>query len=334
MTDHELIDKAKCLRDRMLTIIKTYTGNCTEAEDIVQDAMLKLWTKRKALDGAKIETFSSVVARHLAIDHLRSLSARQQHSVSIDDIAAMQIANEQEPSADIEQRSQLLLKAVKHLPSQQQILLRLRYFNGKDIDSIAQITGSSTDNVYKSLSRARLTLYRMLAVMTVLVCIVCLPFVLSTEKTAEVAQVTTPTISQDADTSHTQIHAVASETSLCTQSTTSTQHVVKTTKPKTTPQPILKQQMVIYSDAENDDIQIVATMSYKKNDTGDYHVLSCNYEPVSESGRKAFFVPDEKIKCNINASMVNIDINGTLTYEDANGQSVEKYVSVNQVVFK
>ena len=32
--------------------------------------------------------------------------------------------------------------------------------------------------------------------------------------------------------------------------------------------------------------------------------------------------------------MVNIDINGTLTYEDANGQSVEKYVSVNQVVFK
>ena len=318
----------------MLTIIKTYTGNCTEAEDIVQDAMLKLWTKRKALDGAKIETFSSVVARHLAIDHLRSLSARQQHSVSIDDIAAIQIANEQEPSADIEQRSQLLLKAVKHLPSQQQILLRLRYFNGKDIDSIAQITGSSTDNVYKSLSRARLTLYRMLAVMTVLVFIVCLPFVLSTEKTAEVAQVTTPTISQDADTSHTQIHAVASETSLCTQSTTSTQHVVKTTKPKTTPQPILKQQMVIYSDAENDDIQIVATMSYKKNDTGDYHVLSCNYEPVSESGRKAFFVPDEKIKCNINASMVNIDINGTLTYEDANGQSVEKYVSVNQVVFK
>ena len=32
--------------------------------------------------------------------------------------------------------------------------------------------------------------------------------------------------------------------------------------------------------------------------------------------------------------MINIDINGILTYEDATGQPVEKYVSVNQVVFK
>ena len=333
MTDWDFIDKAKCLRERTLTIVRAYIGNSTEAEDIAQDAMLKLWTKRKTLDGGKIEMMATVIAKHLSIDHLRSVGARPQHSISIDEFAAMQIAGEQDSATDIEQRSQLLLKAVKHLPSQQQILLRLRYFNGKDIDSIAQITGSSTDSIYKSLSRARMTLYRLLTMAMILICIVCLPFMLTTKEKPRVAQVTettTTTTSSDDSKRSLLVSEPPAKASTASQATNSSH----SKSPRKKVQIVQNQRMVIYSDAENDDIKIVATMSYTQTDSGNYKVLSCEYEPVIDSGRKAFFVPDEDTKCNINASMVNIDINGTLTYEDANGQPVEKYVSVNQVVFK
>ena len=295
MTDRDFIDKAKCLRERTLAIVRAYIGNCTEAEDIAQDAMLKLWTKRKTLDVAKIEMMATVIAKHLAIDHLRSVGARQQRSISIDELATMQIAGEQDSATDIEQRSQLLLKAVKHLPSQQQILLRLRYFNGKDIDSIAQITGSSTDNIYKSLSRARLSLYRMLTMVIMLICIVCLPFVLTTKEKPRVAQVTkiatVPVAPADSTSSLT-----VSAPSATTSKTSPTTHISRPESPKPKAQTVQNQRMVIYSDAENDDIKIVATMSYTKTDTGNYKVLSCKYEPISDSGIKAVFVPDEETK--------------------------------------
>ncbi len=125
----------------MLRIAECYVGNPMEAEDIVQDAMLKLWAKRKDIDAATLESLSAVVAKHLSLDRLRSFHARQLKSVGIDDAVAMQTDSGEEEASDTEQRHRLLLKAIRRLPSQQQILLRLRYFNGKDIDSIAMITG-------------------------------------------------------------------------------------------------------------------------------------------------------------------------------------------------
>lgn len=328
MTDREFTDKATRLREHMLRIAERYLGNRMEAEDIVQDAMLKLWTKRNDLEAATLEAFSGVVAKRLSLDRLRSMAVGKSKRISIDEALAMQLDNDQDVAAETEQRSQMLLNAITRLPSQQQILLRLRYFNGKDVDSIAMITGGSTDSVYKSLSRARMALYRILAVAMVLVLLLCLPFMIGGNGEQPVARVASSKA------------AVVTNDTMCHRSpvtpapqVASAPTTMRSRVRKAAAAPAAENELVLYSDVGDDDVHFVATLHYKKTSAGDYKVLSCNYEPVSDSGRKAVFIPEEEIRCSINASMANIDINGTLTYEGADGQPVEKYVSVNRVVF-
>ncbi len=177
-----------------------------------------------------------------------------------------------------------------------------------------------------------MALFRMMAVAMLMIAAVCLPFVFGAEEKPKLAH--TPDTTANRSTADTVGTHVASETELQTDSAKSLPHAVPAKASKASAPVILEQEMIIYSDAQDSDIYIAATVSYEKTGSGEYKVLSCKYEPVSDSGKKVFFVPDDEIRYNISATMANIDINGTLTYEDADGQPVEKYVSVNQMVFR
>lgn len=43
MTQHQYEHEARRLRPRLLRLAQHYLGHCDEAEDVVQDALLKLW---------------------------------------------------------------------------------------------------------------------------------------------------------------------------------------------------------------------------------------------------------------------------------------------------
>ena len=59
--------------------------NKEEAEDIVQDTLLKLWERRKELGGVmNLEAFALTVARNLALDRKEKMENR---NVSFDEVA-------------------------------------------------------------------------------------------------------------------------------------------------------------------------------------------------------------------------------------------------------
>ena len=131
------------MRPQLINQARRYLGDTDEAEDVVQDALLRLWQMREQLSSPLVR-MAVVVTRNLAIDHLR----RRRPAASLELVAA-----EEEPQVD--PRTERILAIVDTLPLLQQTVLRLRHMEDMEMADIAEITGSNEVAVRKTLSRAR-----------------------------------------------------------------------------------------------------------------------------------------------------------------------------------
>ena len=161
MTTEAFQQQAGELRKQLVSIAHKYMGNTDEAEDIAQDAMVKLWLMREQLT-LPIAGMASIVTRNLCIDALR-----KKHQTI--DIA--QLPDEADFSDDGEQIEQLL-KVIDSLPSTQRTILRMRHLQGMEMREIALILGSTEVAVRKTLSRARKVVRNRLIAIFAAACIV------------------------------------------------------------------------------------------------------------------------------------------------------------------
>lgn len=149
MKAEEFPQEARRLRPVLVAIALDILGDRDEAEDIVQDVLLKLWTLCPQLR-MPVDTLASVVTRNMA----RSCLRRRR---PVSDIAAMEISCD-DASSECEQRLDYIMKCIDALPTFQQLVVRLRHIDGMDYSSIAHVTGSSEAAVRKAISRARQTI--------------------------------------------------------------------------------------------------------------------------------------------------------------------------------
>ena len=161
MTTEAFQQQAGELRKQLVSIAHKYMGNTDEAEDIAQDAMVKLWLMREQLT-LPIAGMASIVTRNLCIDALR-----KKHQTI--DIA--QLPDEADLSDDGEQIEQLL-KVIDSLPSTQRTILRMRHLQGMEMREIALVLGSTEVAVRKTLSRARKVVRNRLIAIFAAACIV------------------------------------------------------------------------------------------------------------------------------------------------------------------
>ena len=143
MTTEEFKQEAQAIRPQLINQARRYLGDTDEAEDVVQDALLRLWQMREQLSSPLVR-MAVVVTRNLAIDHLR----RRRPAASLELVAA-----EEEPQVD--PRTERILAIVDTLPLLQQTVLRLRHMEDMEMADIAELTGSNEVAVRKTLSRAR-----------------------------------------------------------------------------------------------------------------------------------------------------------------------------------
>lgn len=128
-------------------------GNACDAEDIVQEAYLKLWNKRDELDKVNNpESFSVVVLKNLCYDHLRS---NKEDALTLPE--SFDIGQSGSLIKDIEAKSELdqVKQLIFELPPQQQKVMVLRHIDDCSLQEIEEITGLNAINVRTLLSRAR-----------------------------------------------------------------------------------------------------------------------------------------------------------------------------------
>ncbi len=161
MTTEEFQQQAEELRIQLVSIAHKYLGNTDEAEDIAQDAMVKLWLMREQLT-LPIAGMASIVTRNLCIDALR----KKHQTVDI-----AQLPDEADFSDDGEQIEQML-KVIDSLPSTQRTILRMRHLQGMEMREIALVLGSTEVAVRKTLSRARKVVRKRLIALMAVACVI------------------------------------------------------------------------------------------------------------------------------------------------------------------
>lgn len=170
MTADKYTFEVQRLRDRMVAVATRMLDNRDEAEDVTQDALLKLWAVRKKLQESDIDRLAFVILRHLCIDELRRRKCRKGNKTV--DIDSVEVAMSPEDLEVVEERERQLIRAVDKLPSRQRMLLRMRYIEGMEVSAIAELVGGSEDSVNMVLSRARRGVYRLMTFVVVAACLV------------------------------------------------------------------------------------------------------------------------------------------------------------------
>ena len=141
------------LRDKLLKYSVKLTDDGADAEDIVQEAFLKLWYIRDRLDGYQsVEALSVQVVKNLCLDKLRSkrMDRMTENSESI-------LADTVTPEQLLEQHDAVAIigRLIQQLPTLQQCIIRMKDVEGYELSEIAQITGTQIESVRVNLSRAR-----------------------------------------------------------------------------------------------------------------------------------------------------------------------------------
>ena len=147
MTTERFMDEVKAMRPTLLNVARGILGSDEEAEDVVQDAMLRLWQLRDE-PIRNVRGFARVVVRNL------SLSKVRQRRVTVD-IACADIANDDESASVKNEQIDRMMKLVDALPTMQQTVLRMRHMQEMTMADIASLIGTSEAAVRQSLSRAR-----------------------------------------------------------------------------------------------------------------------------------------------------------------------------------
>lgn len=141
------------LKDKLFRLAMRITLNRQDAEDVVQETMLKLWRQRERWDAIdSIEAYAMTTCRHIALDNVED---KGNNMPSIEDEKPREEATD--PYQRMFQREQLgvVSAIIATLPEKQRTCIQLRDFEGKSYREIATILEITEDQVKINIFRAR-----------------------------------------------------------------------------------------------------------------------------------------------------------------------------------
>lgn len=131
------------------------TGNAQDAEDIVQEAYLKLWKRRNELPPniINMEAYCITLIKNLCYDTLRASHLDEDGRLPEE----LNIANGTNVADEIDARDEAnqVMKLIDGLPQQQRQVILMRDVDDRPYEEIEETTGLSAVNVRVLLSRAR-----------------------------------------------------------------------------------------------------------------------------------------------------------------------------------
>ncbi len=141
------------LRDKLLNYARKLTEDPSDAEDAVQEIMLKLWNMRQKLDEYQsIEALAMTMTHHLCMDIWR---AKRPDSLSLEQVQAPSQSATPERLLEEKDEFRLMRKIIDSLPTLQRTIIQMKDVQEYETEEIAEITGCSAETIRSNLSRAR-----------------------------------------------------------------------------------------------------------------------------------------------------------------------------------
>lgn len=142
------------LKDKLFRLALRITFNRAEAEDVVQETLIRVWNKRDEwAQFTSVEAYCLIVARNLAIDR-----SERQDAQTVELTPAMeQTSDASSPYEKLvsKERMSLIHRLIDELPEKQRLVMQLRDIEGESYKEIAIALGLTEEQVKVNLFRAR-----------------------------------------------------------------------------------------------------------------------------------------------------------------------------------
>ena len=148
------------MKDKLFRLAFRITLNQQDAEDVVQETLIKIWNRRDQWDEIEsLEGWALTIARNMALDVLRKQDIHR--TVSLDEPLSTNAQhlthNAHTPYEQMMEKERIAMvrDLMNSLPEKQRTAMQLRDFEDKSYKEIAAIMQISEDQVKINIFRAR-----------------------------------------------------------------------------------------------------------------------------------------------------------------------------------
>lgn len=160
---NEFINTVTAVRSRMLQQAQTYLMDTDDAEDVVQEALAKLWQMRQRIDDAeKMAHLASVIVKNTSLNAIRNSKSKAPLLYHDGDVG--RIVSSDSPQRQMEEKEtrERLQQIITQLPDKQRAVMRMRNVEQLSYKEIAQVLGTTESSVRAMICKARATLMKQL----------------------------------------------------------------------------------------------------------------------------------------------------------------------------
>ena len=149
MTQATFKETVFCLKDEMYRFAKRFVMSSDEAEDVVQDLMIKFWQKKEEL-----ATFGNLKSYAMRSVKNECLNRLKHHDVKMG-FADFQIHRSELYQIETNNLKEHILQFIKQLPEKQKAVIHLKDVEEYDNSEIAEMLDMEENAVRVNLMRAR-----------------------------------------------------------------------------------------------------------------------------------------------------------------------------------
>lgn len=147
------------LKNELYRMALRITMNAADAEDVVQETMMKVWNRRDQWDQIEsIEAFCLTICRNLSLDKVRRMDNQTQSLDAAYDPKDQGVASNPEEQAIQSDHVRLVRQMINMLPEKQRSCMQLRDMEGKSYKDIATVLDITEEQVKVNIFRARQTI--------------------------------------------------------------------------------------------------------------------------------------------------------------------------------
>ena len=147
------------LKNELYRLALRITMNAADAEDVVQETMMKVWNRRDQWEQIEsIEAFCMTICRNLSLDKVRRMDNQTQSLDAAYDPKDLGVSSNPEEQAIQSDRIRLVRQMISQLPEKQRSCMQLRDMEGKSYKDIATILDITEEQVKVNIFRARQTI--------------------------------------------------------------------------------------------------------------------------------------------------------------------------------
>lgn len=147
------------LKDKLFRIAWRITGDRDEAEDVVQNLMLKLWDMREKWSSIEnIDAYCCTISRNMAFETLKKRTLLDSRESKLHgNIPELQsgVTDDNYGGIESRERSRIIRKVIGKLPEKERSVMELRDIEGMSYKEISQVLDYTEAQVKIHLFRAR-----------------------------------------------------------------------------------------------------------------------------------------------------------------------------------